>query len=223
MNGLSRKLHALEDNLLEFPPDDDDILLHVGESDEYLLHDRAQKIRDTFKDDAEKIINDETLTFKKANELSEHLINRISAEDKAILEKSYDFMSYRTERLVYKWFAAGYPNGQDTRVMLRVMWFFREMQKLNHVNQLEDAEWNTNRNEDDPAFDDDAWWNAVDAKKRELYPEGVFTEKSFEEFERLHDEFVSRKIKEYYDAHPEEREALVRGLNKKSEEQRKNE
>jgi hypothetical protein len=223
MKGLSRKLHALEDNLLEFPPDDDDILLHVGESDEYLLHDRAQKIRDTFKDDAEKIINDETLTFEKANELSEHLINRISDEDKAILEKSYDFMSYRMERLVYKWFAAGYPNGQDARVMLRIMWFFREMQKLNHVNQLEDAEWNTNRNEGDPAFDDDAWWKAVDAKKRELYPEGVFTEKSFEMFERLHDEFVSRKIKEYYDAHPEERQALVKGLNKKIGELKKSE
>jgi hypothetical protein len=223
MNGLSRKLHALEDNLLEFPPDDDDILLHVGDNDEYLLHDRAQKIRDAFKDEATKIICDETLTFEQANELSQQLINRISDSEKAILEQSYDFMSYRMERLVYKWFAAGYPNGQDTRVMLRVMWFFREMQKLNHVNQLEDAEWNTNRNEDDPAFDDEAWWKAVDAKKRELYPEGVFTKESFEEFERLHDEFVSRKIKEYYDAHPEEREALINGLNKKVEELKKSE
>jgi hypothetical protein len=222
MNGLSRKLHALEDNLLEFPPDDDDILLHVGDSDEYLLHDRAQKIRDAFKADATKIINDETLTFEKANELSQQLINRISDDEKAILEQSYNFMSYRMERLVYKWFVAGYPKGDDRRVFLRVMWFFREMQKLNHVNQLEDAEWNTNRNEEDPAFDDNAWWDAVDAKKRELYPEGVFTEKSFEEFERLHDEFVSQKIKEYYDAHPEEREALINGLNKKIEELKKN-
>lgn len=223
MNGLSRKLHALEDNMLEFPPDDDDILLHVGDNDEYLLHDSAQKIRDAFKGDAEKIICDDSLTFGQANELSEHLVNRISAEDKAILEKSYDFMSYRMERLVYKWFAAGYPKGQDTRVMLRVMWFFREMQKLNHVNQLEDAEWNTNRNEDDPAFDDELWWNKVEAKKRKLYPEGVFTEESFEEFERLHDGFVSQKIKEYYDAHPEEREALINGLNKKIEELKKSE
>jgi hypothetical protein len=66
MKGLSRKLHALEDNLLEFPPDDDDILLHVGDNDEYLLHDRAQKIRDAFKDEATKIINDEYLKVKKA-------------------------------------------------------------------------------------------------------------------------------------------------------------
>ena len=212
MNRLSRKLHALEDNVLEFPPDDDDILLHVGDNDEYLLHDRTKKIRDAFKDDAEKIICDGSLTFEQANELSQQLINRISDSEKTILERSYDFMSYRMEHLVYKWFAAGYPKGQDTRVLLRVMWVFREMQRLNHVNQLEDAEWNTNRDEDDPAFDDDAWWDAVDAKKLDRYPEGVFTEKSFEEFERLHDEFVSRKIKEYYDAHPEEREALIGSL-----------
>jgi hypothetical protein len=220
MKGLSRKLHALEENLLEFPPDDDDILLHIGDNDEYLLHDRAQKIRDAFRDDAAKIISDESLTFEQANERSQQLVNRMSDGEKAILEQSYNFMSYRMERLVYKWFAAGYPKGDDTRVFLRVMWFFSEMQKLNHVNQLEDAEWKTNRNEDAP---DVAWWKAVDAKKRELYPEGVFTEKSFEEYERLHDEFVSRKIKEYYDAHPEEREALINGLNKKSEELKKSE
>ncbi len=34
MNGLSRKLRALEDNLLEFPPDDEDIVLHIGDGDE---------------------------------------------------------------------------------------------------------------------------------------------------------------------------------------------
>lgn len=42
MNLLSRKLHELEDNILDFPPEDDDIMLHVGDPDEQLLHDRAQ-------------------------------------------------------------------------------------------------------------------------------------------------------------------------------------
>ena len=84
MNGLSRKLHELENNVLDFPPDDEDILLHVGDSDEYLLHNRAQKIRDAFKDDAEKI-SDESLTFEQANELSEQLLNRISDSEKPYL------------------------------------------------------------------------------------------------------------------------------------------
>jgi hypothetical protein len=107
--------------------------------------------------------------------------------------------------------------------MLRVLWFFREMQKLNHACLIEDFEWNNNRNEDDPAFDDYAWWEAVEAKIKAKYPAGVFTEKSFEEFEGFHDEFISRKIREYYEEHPEEREALINGLNKKMEEKNRDE
>jgi hypothetical protein len=97
------------------------------------------------------------------------------------------------------------------------------MQKFNHANLIEDYEWNNNRNEEDPNFDDNAWWEALESKVKAEYPEGIFTEKSFEEFKRSHDEFVSRKIKEYYDVHPEEREALVNGLNKKIEELKKSE
>jgi hypothetical protein len=125
--------------------------------------------------------------------------------------------------LVYKWFAAAYPKGEDSRVMLRVLWFFHEMQKLNHACLIEDFEWNNNRNEDDPAFDDYAWWDALDAKIKAIYPEGVFTEKSFEEIERLQDECLSRKIKEYYDMHPMEREALINSSNKKLEDEKSNE
>ena len=46
MNGLSRKLHELEDNVLDFPPDDDDILIHIGDIDEQLLHDQANRIKE---------------------------------------------------------------------------------------------------------------------------------------------------------------------------------
>ena len=60
MNVLSRKLHELEDNVLDFPPEDDDIMLHVGDLDEQLLHDHAQKIRATIKDDAQAIIDSGT-------------------------------------------------------------------------------------------------------------------------------------------------------------------
>ena len=101
--------------------------------------------------------------------------------------------------------------------MLRVIWFFNEMQKFNNACLIEDFEWNNNRDEDDPSFDDYAWWYTLDAKIKEIYPDGVFTEKSFEEFERLQDEFIARKIKEYYDAHPEEREALINKFEQKTE------
>lgn len=104
--------------------------------------------------------------------------------------------------------------------MLRVLWFFSEMQKFNHTCLIEDFEWNNNRNEDNPDFDDFAWWDALDAKIKAVYPEGVFSEKSFQEIERLQDELLASKIKEYYDAHPAEREALINGLDKNVEKEK---
>ena len=222
MNLLSRKLHELEENILDFPPEDDDIMLHVGDPDEQLLHDRAQKIRATVKGDVHAII-DSGESAEQQNEEAKKLLNRLTDEEKAILDQSYEFLSYRLERLVYKWFATAYPKGEDARVMLRVLWFFGEMQKFNHACMIEDSEWNHNRNEDDPAFDDFAWWDAVDSKIRAIYPEGVFTERSFEEIERLHDEFIARKIREHYEAHPEERTALINNSSEKMEAAKKSE
>jgi len=160
---------------------------------EELLHDRAAKIRASFKDDAEAIINSGE-SAEQQNQTAKQLLSRLTDEERAILEQSHEFLNYRLERLVYKWFAAAYPKGEDSRAMLRVLWFFHEMRKFNHTCLIEDYEWNNNRNEDDPAFDDFAWWDAVDGKIKVLYPNGVFTEKSFNEFEPLQDEFVVRKI-----------------------------
>ncbi len=200
-----------------FPPGDDDLLLHVGDLDEQLLHDCAQKIRVTIKDEAQAIV-DSGAGPEQQNEAAKQLLSRLTEEENAILEQSHKFISYRLERLLYKWFAGAYPKGEDERVMLRVLWFFNEMKKFNQTSLIEDFEWNNNRNEDDPAFDDNAWWAALDAKIKAVYPEGVFTEKSFEAFERFHDEFLAQKIREYYEEHPEERAALINNLNKKKEE-----
>jgi hypothetical protein len=65
VNGLSRKLHALEDNLLEFPPEDEGILMFIGDADEQTLHDKAEKIRETLRPQAKAIINDTTLTLEQ--------------------------------------------------------------------------------------------------------------------------------------------------------------
>ncbi len=194
MNLLSRKLHELENKILDFPPEDDDITLHVGDFDEQLLHNRAQKIRAPMKDEAQTIV-DSGVSAEQQNEAAKRLLSTLTDEEKAILEQSYEFLSYRMERLVYLWFAAVYPKGEDERVMLRVLWFFQEMQKLNHACLIEDSEWNNNRNEDNPAFDDSAWWDAVEAKIKAIYPEGLFSEKSFGQIERLHDELIAQKIK----------------------------
>ncbi len=213
MNVLSRKLYELESNILHFPPDDNEIVLHIGNYDEQLLHDRTQKIRATFKDDAQAII-DSDMSPEEQNDAAKQVLSRLTDEENAVLEQSHEFLSYRIQRLVYRWFAAAYPKGEDTRVMLRVLWFFNEMHKFNHACLIEDFEWNHNRKEDDPDFDDFAWWDAVDAKIKVIYPQGVFSEKSYEEIERLQDEFLASKIKEYYDAHPAERDALINSSKK---------
>jgi hypothetical protein len=222
MNGLSRKLHELEKNELEFP-EDAEIFLHIGDADEIELHNHAQALRETMRAEAEEIINNTDLTIEQQNEMSKQLLSRLSERERAILEQSNNFIEYRLKRLLFKYFAAGYPEGEDTRVMLRIMWFFCEMDKLNYVNHLEDYEFEHNRNEEDSAFDDYAWWDALEAEKLKLFPEGVFTEKSYESVEEEYDLHIARKIREYYEAHPGEREALINGLNKKIEELKKSE
>jgi len=222
MNVLSRKLRELESNILDFPPKDDDIMLHIGNCDEQVLHDRARQIRSTIKDDAQAIIDSNTSPDQQ-NEAAKELLNKLTDQENAILQQSHEFLRYRLERLIYLWFAAAYPEGEDERVMLRVLWFFSEMQKFNHTCLIEDYEWGNNRNEDTPDFDDFAWWDAVDAKIKAIYPEGVFSEKSFEEIERLNDKLSAEKIKEYYDLHPEKRVELINSSNRVLEAEKKSE
>ena len=216
MNPLNRKLKGLEDNVLELP-EDDDILLHIGDDDEQQLHEYARRIRDSLRVQAEEIINDTSLTLEQQNEMAKDVISQLTEREIDILDESNKVIDYRILRLVYKHFVSGYPHQKDDRVLMRVMWFFMEMEKQNHVNFFTDSEWEHNRNEDDPEFDDYAWWDAIDEKIKETYPNGVFTEKSFEEFEAEVDRRWSLEVKKYYNAHPEEREALIKGLDKKLE------
>ena len=77
--------------------------------------------------------------------------------------------------------------------------------------------WNFNRDEDDPVFDDFEWWDNVDAKIREVYPEGVFTKESFEAVRDYFDEKESEAIREYWKVHPEEFKEYIEQIDKKLE------
>ena len=52
------------------------------------MHDRAQKIRATVKDDAQAII-DSGKSPERQNEAAEQLLSRLTDEEKSILEQSY--------------------------------------------------------------------------------------------------------------------------------------
>jgi hypothetical protein len=217
MNGLSRKLHALEDNLLEFPPDDEGILMFIGDADEQTLHDKAEKIRETLRPKAKAIINDTTLTLEEQEQASKALLAELDDYQKTVLEQSSKFIDYRLRQLVCKYFEAAYPEERDTRVQLRVLWFFEEMQKFNELNKLEDWAFEHNRNEEAPGFDDFKWWEDMEAEKLRRYPEGNFSPESYEKLEDEYDIHMAQKIREYWEQHPKEFEEL----KKRSERQKR--
>ena len=63
MNTISKKLRALEQNVLELP-EDEDINLYVGDESEHLLHARAEKIKEGFRADAGEILFSNTSRLK---------------------------------------------------------------------------------------------------------------------------------------------------------------
>jgi molecular chaperone GrpE (heat shock protein) len=217
MNGLSRKLRELEDNLLEFPPDDETILMFIGDADEQTLHDKAEMIRETLRPRAKAIISDTTLTLEEQEQASKALLAELDNYQKAVLEESSRFIEYRLRQLVCKYFEAAYPEERDTRVQLRVLWFFEEMQKFNELNKLEDWAFEHNRNEEAPGFDDFRWWEDMEAEKLRRYPEGNFTAESYEKLEAEYDVHMAQKIREYWERHPKEFEEL----KKRSEPQKR--
>ncbi|MEX2739412.1 MAG: hypothetical protein Q6356_010135, partial [Candidatus Wukongarchaeota archaeon] len=75
--------------------------------------------------------------------------------------------------MLFKQFSPVFPKVHYGEVWQRIVWFFGEMEKLVIAKAVEDSEWNFNRSEEDPAFDDYAWWDNLKVKIREFYPNRV--------------------------------------------------
>ena len=110
-----------------------------------------------------------------------------------------------------------FPKIHYKEVTERIVWFFEDMQKLVNARAIEDSEWNFNRDEDDPEFDDFKWWDGVEVKIRGFYPDGVFTEKSYEVVRDYFDEKELKVMREYWKAHPEEFKKYMEQIDKKLE------
>ena len=216
MNTMSKKLRELEQNVLELP-DDEDINLYVGDVSERLLHARAEKIKERFRSDAGEIMFSNTLTFEEQTVKAQELLKELTEDEKVVLDESAKFVRYRLTRLLFKMFSSMFPKIHHKEVTERIVWFFEEMQKLANSKASEDSEWNFNRNEDDPDFDDFKWWDNVEAKIRKVYPKGVFTKESYEAVRDYFDEKESEAIREYWKAHPEEFKAYMADLENKIE------
>ena len=220
MNTISKKLRKLEHNVLELP-EDEDINLYIGDESEHLLHERAEKIKERFRVDAEEILFSNTFTFEEQTVKVQELLKGLTEDEKFVLDESAKFVRFRLTRLLFKVFSSMFPKIHYKEVIERIVWFFEDMQKLVNAKAIEDSEWNFNRDEDDPAFNDYEWWDNVEAKIREVYPKGVFTKESYEAVRDYFDEKESEAIREYWKAHPEEHTEYMANLEKKLESLRK--
>ena len=216
MNTISKKLRELEQNVLELP-EDEDINLYIGDESENLLHARAEKIKERFRADAGEIMFSNTLTYEEQTVKAQELLKRLTEDEKFVLDESAKFVRFRLFRLLFKVFSSMFPKIHYKEVTERIVWFFEDMQKLVNAKAIEDSEWNFNRNEEDPGFDDFKWWDNVEAKIREVYPKGVFTKESYEAVRDYFDEKESEAIREYWKAHPEEFKEYMEQIDKKLE------
>ena len=216
MNTISKKLRGLEQNVLKLP-EDEDINLYIGDEDEQLLHNRAEKIKENFRSDAGDILFSGKLTFEQQTVKAQELLKGITVDEQFILDESAKFVRFRLIRLLFKVFSSMFPVIHHKEVTQRIVWFFEDMQKLVTARAIEDSEWNFNRNEDDSKFNDYEWWDSVEDKIREVYPKGVFTKESYEAVRDYFDKKELEAIRVYWKAHPEEFEEYMDQIDKKLE------
>ena len=201
-------MNKLENNVLPQLPDEASI--YIKNEVEIELSRNAQAIRNMIPD-VSKIWNNPNLKLQEKEEKTITIYNELSSKQKLILSRDSAFMTRRLRDLVVLYFKTSFPVNSE-KPFLRVEWFFAEMDKLAHAEHLIDSEWNHNRDEDNPDFDDFAWWDRVDLKIQELYPEGIFTEKSWSKTRELYDKIESEYMVQYWQAHPEEFERITKKL-----------
>jgi hypothetical protein len=216
MNPISKKLRDLENNVLELP-EDDNIRLYIEDNAEMALHERAHNIKELYKTEVRELMFNPNLTFEQIEANAQEMLKKIPKKELHIINESHKFMQYRLMCLVYQFYVDQFPKMFDLEVWERIVWFFGQMDDLKVAKAIEESEWEHNRNEDDPEFDDFKWWDDLEAKIRGYYPDGVFTKESYEAVERFFDEEQSELIRNYWKAHPEENKEYMEQINKKLE------
>jgi hypothetical protein len=200
LKSVNKKLHELENNVLPKLPEE--ATIYIKNEAEIELSRNAQAIRNMLPD-VSNIWTNPKLTLQEKEEKTTAIYQELSPKQKLILSKDTAFMARRIRDLVVTYFKTSFPENNE-KPFLRVEWFFKEMDKLAHAEHIIDSEWSHNRDEDNPDFDDFAWWNQVDLKIKELYPEGIFTEDSWNKTREFYDKMLSEYMFQYWKAHPEE-------------------
>ena len=210
MNSINKKLHKIENNVLSELPEQAKI--YIKNEAEIELSRKAQAIRNMLPD-VSKIWKNPNLTLQEKEEKTTAIYQELSSEQKLILSRDSAFMTRRIRDLVILYFKTSFPENNE-KPFLRVELFFTEMDKLAYAEYIIESEWNHNRNEESPDFDDFAWWDRVDLKIKELYPEGIFTEESWNNIREYFDKMQSEYMIKYWQTHPEEFEIITNKIEK---------
>ena len=201
------KIRALESHVLPKYPEP--AAIYLKNEAEISLYNRANRIRQNINVDIMSIWHKDKLTLEEKQNETLKVFNELDEHEKQIVSKDTEFFIKRLQDLLIRYFEATFPY-KSRDPLLRVTWFFNEMDKLVVAKYMEDSEWHHNRNEDDPEFDDFKWWDNFDSKLKKAFPDGIFSDKSFEKTEKMYDELMSKCMREYWQAHPEEFERLMK-------------
>lgn len=216
MKIISKKIRDLENNVLKLP-EDDKIRLGIDDPAEMALHERAERIKSLYRDEIKEFLFNSNLTFAQIEANSQQMLEKIPEDELHIINESDRFVRYRLMRLIYHYFVDQTSEANSRELWERIVWFFEQVDNWKVAKAIEDSEWNFNRNENDPDFDDFKWWDNVEAKIREVYPKGVFTQESYEAVRDYFDEKESEVIRQYWKANPEKFKKYMKQLEKKLE------
>jgi len=206
-----RRLRELEGMVL--PDHPEPATLYISDEREIALSQRAKAIRKRLDSNP---LQDESLTFDQQIALGLKLYNSLTETERLIIDKETDFIRDRMRSILDNYYMPMFPKNNIT-VRLRICWFLREMDKLAYRECLEESEFNYNRDEDSPEFDDFAWWDAFDAKIKKTYPDGVFNEKSFEKLRNWFDMEEGKFMVQYWKDHPDEFKQTIKEMEKQVE------
>ena len=208
-----KKLRELEDNVLPDYPEE--ALIHIDDEKEIILYDKAHAIRERLYPEVKELMENETLTFNERLEAARNIYSDLTPAEQAVIQKDQEFNILRLRDLLIKFFEPQFPKAAKDTVNIRILWFFREMDKLLISESITDSEFRLNRDEDSPDFDDFAWWERVDNTIKAEFPEGVFTEESYKHLEEELDRRYSEHIKQYWIEHPEQKKQFFEALDKR--------
>ena len=205
------KIRALEDHVLpEYP---EPAVIYISDEREIALSVKAQKIRKGVEAGTANILQNENLTLEQKIEKGQKIYDELGVIEQNIITKDSEFMRQRLRSILEGYYMPMFPKN-NTAVRLRIAWFLREMDKLSYYEQLEESEFNFNRNEDAPEFNDVVWWDNFNVKAKELFPDGVFTEESFAKLRNWFDIEEGKFMVQYWKEHPEEYKLAIKEMEK---------